>query len=281
MRRTSKYVNHAKEVYWLFHLTFQRWYHMTWQKRPNIGFAGFKLPWIQTLSLYWDYWQLTSKINPLKNCSQFELWMSNLLRFSQISLIPAKSAENIKLWSETNWSKDGGEGDGNKTHIPGKIMLHLHRQYRHKKDQISATTCSCCSCPHHIWAESGQEQPSAKSSLQKPRNIIESMQCNWITFPRRVCLQNCSLAAFVFFHYFPFVFRLSLSNVFPDCFLIKHFSTKLLYTAVLLFLNVRVNSYPKDVLSLFIYIYPISHLYIYLALEASVFLVVLLLPLIL
>ena len=54
--------------------------------------------------------------------------------------------------------------------------------------------------------------------------------------------------SFVFFHYFPFVFRLSLSNVFPDCFLIKHFSTKLLYTAVLLFLNVRVNSYPKDVL---------------------------------
>ena len=120
MRRTSKCVNHAKEVYWRFHLTFERWYHMTWQKRPNIGFAGFKLPWIQTLSLYWDYWQLTSKINPLKNCSQFELWMSNLLRFSQISLIPAKSAENIKLWSETNWSKDGGEGDGNKTHIPGK-----------------------------------------------------------------------------------------------------------------------------------------------------------------
>ena len=84
---------------------------ITWHDRwPNIGFAGFKLPWIQTLSLYWDYWQLTSKINPLKNCSQFELWMSNLLRFSQISLIPAKSAENIKLWSETNWSKDGGGG---------------------------------------------------------------------------------------------------------------------------------------------------------------------------
>ena len=114
-----------------------------------------------------------------------------------------------------------------------KMMLHLHRQYRHKKDQISATTCSCCSCPHHIWAESGQEQPSAKSSLQKPRNIIESMQCNWITFTRGVCLQNwkCSLAAFVFFHYFPFVFRLSLSNVFPDCFLVKHFSTKLLYSS--------------------------------------------------
>ena len=112
-----------------------------------------------------------------------------------------------------------------------KMMLHLHRQYRHKKDQISAATCSCCSCPHHIWAESGQEQPSAKSSLQKPRNIIESMQCNWITFTRRVCLQNCSLAAFVFFHYFPFVFRLSLSNVFPGCFLVKHFSTKLPYSS--------------------------------------------------
>ena len=130
-----------------------------------------------------------------------------------------------------------------------KMMLHLHRQYRHKKDQISATTCSCCSCPHHIWAESGQEQPSAKSSLQKPRNIIESMQCNWITFTRGVCLQNwkCSLAALFSFITFLLYFVFLLAMFFLTAFWLNIFQQNS-FTAVLLFLNVRVNSYPKDVL---------------------------------
>ena len=123
---------------------------------------------------------------------------------------------------------------------------------------VACSTCSCCSCLQHIWVGLRQRQASANSYLQKPRInswdqtvpfsvgqsvfccsmnslvfiiIMLSRYCNTNKFGPNIlflyyctfcliCFQysKCSLTTFVFFHYFPFVFPLSPTNVFSGAF---------------------------------------------------------------